>query len=135
MNHAEIRTYLLTAMAAVLTAVAGWLGTRLKVMAEQYIHDRTKREVVRTCVSAVEQLYRDLDGEEKLHRAEAGAREMLEEKNISITELELKMLIEAVVSGFNYGLCGKKEALFALHPAQEAEEPAQDYREEAGASR
>ena len=51
----------------------------------------------------MEQLYHDLGGPEKLEKAKASAVEMLNEKGIPITDLELSMLIESAVSEFNYG--------------------------------
>ena len=51
--------------------------------------------MVKTVVGAVEQLYRELDGEGKLNQAISAANDMLAVKNIEITELELRMLIEA----------------------------------------
>ena len=86
---------------AVLTATAGFLGTQLKKMYEKYINDKTKKAVVETCVKAVEQLYKDLDGESKKDKAIESIVDMLEEKGILITELEIEMLIESAVAEFN----------------------------------
>ena len=96
-------TYALPVIAAVLTAVAGYAGTQLKALCQKYINDKTKENVARTCVKAVEQLYHDLGGPEKFEAAKKGIEEMLNEKGIPISELELNMLIESVVSEFNYG--------------------------------
>lgn len=104
MTKGEIfATYALPVIAAAVTALAGFLGTQLKGLYQKYINDKTKESVVRTCVKAVEQLYHDLGGPEKLEKAKEGIEEMLNEKGISITELEMNLLIEAVVSEFNYG--------------------------------
>ena len=92
-----------------LTALAGWLGTRLKTLCETRLNDRTKRAVARTCVRAVEQLYHDLDGPEKLKKAEQAVTEMLGERGIAVTALELRMNIEAVVAEFNYCFGGLEE--------------------------
>lgn len=96
-------TYALPIIAAAITALAGFLGTQLKGLYQKYVNDKTKEAVVRTCVKAVEQLYHDLGGPEKLEKAKEGIEQMLNEKGIPITELEMNMLIEAVVSEFNYG--------------------------------
>ena len=64
--------------------------------------------MARTCDKAVEQLYHDLGGPEKLEKAQEGIRQMLEEKGIPISALEMDMLIESVVAEFNYGFGGKK---------------------------
>ena len=111
MTHAELLgTYVLPVVAAALTALAGFVGTQIKNLYRRWVDDKTKEAVVRTCVKAVEQLYRDLGGPEKLERAREGIRQMLEEKGIPITQLEMDLLIESVVSEFNQGL-GSGEAI------------------------
>ena len=107
MTHAELLgTYVLPVLAAALTALAGFVGAQLKNLYRRWVDDKTKEAVVRTCVKAVEQLYRDVGGPEKLERARECIRQMLEEKGIPITQLEMDMLIESVVSEFNQGLGG-----------------------------
>lgn len=107
MTKAELlSTYVLPLLAAALTALAGFVGAQIKNLYRRWVDDKTKEAVVRTCVKAVEQLYRDLGGPEKLERAKAGIRQMLEEKGIFISELEMEMLIESVVAEFNQGLGG-----------------------------
>ena len=96
-----INEYGTTLIYAVLTAIAGYIGLWVKSLYTKYANDKTKRDVVKTCVSAVEQLYRDLHGEEKYNKVVESVSEMLMEKGITITELELKMLIEAAVGEFN----------------------------------
>lgn len=111
MTKAELLgTYVLPVLAAALTALAGFLGTEVKNLYRRWVDDKTKEAVVRTCVKAAEQLYRDLGGPEKLERARDGIRRMLEEKGIPITQLEMDMLIESVVSEFNRGMGGGGEA-------------------------
>ena len=104
MTKGEIfANYVLPVLAAAVTALAGFLGAQLKGLYQKYINDKTKESVVRTCVKAVEQLYHDLSGPEKLEKAKDGVVEMLNEKGIPISDLEMNLLIEAVVSEFNYG--------------------------------
>ena len=83
---------------AVITAIAGYIGTCIKKLYQKYIDDKTKEKVAVTVVKAVKQLYSDLDGEEKLEKAIEYISEMLCEKGISATELEIRMLIESAVS-------------------------------------
>ena len=101
--------YVFPVIVAALTAFAGFLGTQIKGLYQKYINDKTKEAVVRTCVKAVEQLYHDLNGPEKLKKAQEGVRQMLEEKGIPITELEMNLLIESIVSEFNYGFARASE--------------------------
>ena len=135
--HEIISTYLLPVIAAAVTGLAGFIGMQLKKIYQKHVDDRTKEAVVRTCVKAVEQLYHDLGGPEKLERAKKGVQQMLEEKGIAISELELDMLIESVVSEFNYGF---ENTVRSLGPARDdGEGPAGDepkektgYNEEGG---
>lgn len=96
-----ISEYGTTILYAVLTALVGYIGIWVKSLYTKYINDKTKQDVVKTCVNAVEQLYKDLHGEEKYNKVVESVSEMLLEKGITITELELKMLVEAAVGEFN----------------------------------
>lgn len=99
-------------MAIAYTIVAGvfaYLGTQIKTLVDKFLNDRTKREVAKAVVRAVEQIYKDLHGEEKLNKAIESAIEMLAEKGITVTELEIRILIEAAVSEFNKAFEKKKE--------------------------
>ena len=105
MTKAELfSTYVLPVMAAAVTALAGFLGTQIKALYQRWVDDKTKEAVVRTCVKAVEQLYHNLGGPEKLEKAREGIRQMLEEKGFFISQLEMDLLIESVVAEFNHGL-------------------------------
>lgn len=130
--------YVFPVIVAALTAFAGFLGTQIKGLYQKYINDKTKESVVRTCVKAVEQLYHDLGGPEKLEKAKEGIEDMLNEKGILITELEMNLLIEAVVSEFNYGFAKAGEVPKSDTPAVEEKTPQNDsitlYSEEEGAS-
>ena len=102
--------YLMPALVAIVTALAGFVGAQIRELYQRYVNDKTKQDVARTCVKAVEQLYRDLGGPEKLERAREGIRQMLEEKGIPISQLEMDLLIESVVSEFNRGVGGGGDA-------------------------
>lgn len=102
-------TYVMPVLFAALTGLAGYIGAQVKKLYEKYINDKTKRAVAQTCVKAVEQLYHDLSGPEKLEKAQEGVVQMLNEKGIPISELEMNLLIEAVVSEFNYGFAKASE--------------------------
>lgn len=95
-----VSQYGTTILYAVLTAVAGAIGTWIGTIYKKYVNDKTKRDVVVTCVKAVEQIYKNLHGEAKYLKAVDGITEMLNIKGITITDLEIKMLIEATCSEF-----------------------------------
>ena len=70
-------------------------------LAQKYVNTQTKKDVARTVVQAVEQIYKDLHGEEKLAKALEAASEILTEQGIHVTALELRTLIEDAVGEFN----------------------------------
>ena len=96
-----ISQYGVTILYTVITAIAGYLGIFIKGLLEKYVNDSIKRAVAKTCVEAVEQIYKDLHGEDKLNKCLESMSEMLMEKGITITSLEMRMLIEAAVLEFN----------------------------------
>ena len=96
-----VNTYGGEILMALLTAIAGYIGIVIKNLYTKYINDKTKESVVKTVVQGVEQIYKDLHGEEKLAMALEAASEMLVEKGITISEFELRMMIEASVAEFN----------------------------------
>lgn len=96
-----INSYGMQLMYAIITAIAGYLGIVVKNLVTKYLNDKTKKAVARSAVQFVEQVYKDIHGEDKLAEALVAASEMLAEKGIHVTELELRVLIEAAVAEFN----------------------------------
>ena len=97
-----ISQYGTTILYAILTAIAGYLGTIAKNLYEKHVTDQTKRAVAKTVVTAVEQLYADLDGSHKYAMAVEYLEKMLNDKGIIITELEIRLLIESAVNEFTH---------------------------------
>lgn len=102
----DIQPYILEIIVAILTGVASFIGMKIKKIYEDHINTKTKKDVVDTTVKYVEQVYKDIHGQEKLIKAKEKALEWLNEKGISISDTELEILIEASVNGFNNGLKG-----------------------------
>jgi tyrosyl-tRNA synthetase len=96
-----INQYGVTILYTLITAVFGFLGVQAKCLYNKYINDKTKKDVAHTVVKAVEQIYKDLHGDDKLNKAINSAKELFSEKGINITELELRLLIESAVADFN----------------------------------
>ena len=85
----------------VVTTVFGFIGTAIKNIVKQWANNKEKREIVKDVVRSVEQIYTTIHGSEKLHKAIETASEILHEKGIPVTELELMTLIESAVAEFN----------------------------------
>lgn len=85
----------------VACAVFGMIGVLIRNLLAKFLNDETKRKVARTVVQFVEQCCKDLHGEEKLKAAIDRACELLNEKGIKVSTVEMHTLIEAAVSEFN----------------------------------
>ena len=85
----------------IITAILGCLGAAAKKLYNRYIDDQTKEKIARIAVRGVEQMYKELHGEEKLTKAMEAAAEMLTERGITTTAFELRMIIEDAVGEFN----------------------------------
>lgn len=96
-----INEYGTTILYAVITTIAGYIGIVIKNLYQKYVNDQTKKDVVKTVVQSIEQIYKDLHGEDKLNKALESASEMLAIKGVQISEFELRVLIEAAVGEFN----------------------------------
>ena len=98
-------------VSTVVVAIMGFIGICIKNIIKKISDDRTKEQVCKTVVKAVEQMYSDLTGDERYEKAVESVSEMLEEKGIDATELEVKMLIESAVKemNINLGKTGAKE--------------------------
>ena len=133
MSNEEIfGAYVLPAIVSLLAAAAAFVGAQIKRLYEKYVNDKTKQSVVRTCVKAVEQLYHDLGGPEKLEKAREGIRQMLEEKGIAISQLEMNLLIESVVAEFNYSFARAGEGALPPGECKPADGENASYSEEGG---
>ena len=88
---------LYTILTGVVTALGTWIGNKYQKTCDEKI----KRDTVKTCVCAVEQLYPDMLGEEKYIKAVESIKEILANKGIIITDLEIKMMIEEQCNIFN----------------------------------
>lgn len=103
-----ITDYGFALISAAITAIFGSLVAFIKAFIakrdeEQVKQDteRVKREVVYTCITGVEQLYKTLKGTEKYQKCLVAAKEMLEVKGITVTEFEIQMLIESCLGELN----------------------------------
>lgn len=99
----QLLDILLPVLATFLTGLFTYIGTRLKKVYEEKVNTETAKNVVEDAVRFVEQVYKDLHGQEKLEKTTAQVVEVLQSKGISISEAEINMLIESAVYGLNKG--------------------------------
>ena len=93
--------YGLELIGTLLVALAGALGLIFKNLATKYLNDKTKQAIAKLVVQGVEQVYKDLHGEEKLNQALEMFSDLLAEKGIKCSELEMRILLESAVGEFN----------------------------------
>jgi hypothetical protein len=85
----------------IATAILGFIGMTVKNIIEKYVDEKKKEKVVETCVKAAEQIYKELKGNDKLEKVKDNIISMLTEQGLTISELEMDMMIEAAVAEMN----------------------------------
>lgn len=96
-----ISEYGMTILYTVLASIAGFIGLQLKKLYEKCVNEDVKERVVKDCVKAVEQLYKDLSGEEKKAKAIENIVAILDSKGITVAPIEIEILIESALAEFN----------------------------------
>ena len=99
----ELQPYIISILAVLLT----YLGARLKACYEDFLEERIDekqraliKDIVKGAVQFVEQVAKvdlEMAGKENYELAKAKALELLNSKNLVITDTELDMLIESFV--------------------------------------
>ena len=101
-------------ISAVVTAIAGALGLFVKWVYNKTIGDKmkdeTKEKVASLVVKYTEQVWKDLHGEDKLQKALEAFHDMLAEKGITISDLEMRVLLESALAEFNNAFKKSEEA-------------------------
>ncbi len=92
-----LEQYGLELLAALLSALFGYLGIALKTMAKRFLDTETKEQVAGTVVRFVQQVYWDLDGPAKYEKALVEASALLTKQGIPTDPEELRPLLEAAV--------------------------------------
>jgi intergrase/recombinase len=90
-------TYLLPIVGTALSAFCAWLGAKIKSIYQEKANTELKKKIVDDTVQYVEQVFKDSSSEEKLNQAVKSASEWLQDKGITVTDAELKILIESSV--------------------------------------
>lgn len=85
----------------IITALLGYIGLVVKGLLTRFANDKSKKDIVATCVRAVEQIFKDLHGEEKLNKAIEYVVYILDQKGIKASAEEIYMLIESAVKDMN----------------------------------
>lgn len=88
-------------LAAIVLAIAGALGLKVKKMVSRHLDTEIKRTVAKIAAQFVEQVWKALHGEEKMQKALEAAAALLKKYGVTFDAEEMRMLIEAAVAEFN----------------------------------
>lgn len=97
----EITSAVMQIIGSILMLGATVFGIWAQRLAKKWLNNDTKRQLAEYAVMAVEQMYKSLHGDEKLAQAMVLFSEQLAEKNIYVSESEMRLLLESAVGKFN----------------------------------
>ena len=83
---------------SIVAIIISYVSLCVKHIYKEHIHHKIKREVISMVCHAIHILYPTLTDEEKINRAIISIKQILKEKNIIISDLELKMDIISNIS-------------------------------------
>ena len=84
-------------IAVTLTGVISYIGIQLKNVISIFYQHKIEKEEADIVCRAVEKIYSNLPSNQKLQEAITSLKEILKEKNIEVTDLEIRILIESAV--------------------------------------
>ena len=97
-------------LGSVVTVAVGIITYKITKWGNKYINNQNtklttqqKQAVVNSTVAYVEQVFKDIDGAQKLEEAKNKILTLLQEQGITITDEEMQVLIEAAVVGLKQG--------------------------------
>ena len=99
-----LQTAIFGALTSILVALVGVVAKKVVAfLDEKGITNKLvqKKEIIRTVVYAIEQIYHDQDGPSKLAHAKELAVRLLNESGLTVTGEELSLFIESVVAEIN----------------------------------
>lgn len=96
-------------LSMIITAAVTGLGTALGLLVKKLykntigskIEVETIKEIAGLVVKYTEQVWTNIHGNEKLDKALEAFSEMLGQKGITISELEMRVYLESALAGFN----------------------------------
>ena len=116
-----VNTYGMELLKAILMLVAGSLGLIVCKLANYFLNTEVKRTVARTGVLFVEQVFKDLHGEEKMDKFLEYAADRLKRSGVKFDAEEMKSLAEAFLAQFNNAFIKYAEGELLEAELQEAD--------------
>ena len=95
------KEYGLDIIHTIVMGVFSYIALDMKKVHKKREQDKIKKEVVRMVCKYVNEIYPSISISDKLEEASDGIREILKEKGISISDLELKVLLHNSIYEIN----------------------------------
>lgn len=115
----QLQPVIISICVTILTAVGTYIGTKIKQVYTDKVNTDIKEKIVYNTCRYVNQLYNDLEGPAKFETAQKEIVEQLNQRGIKITELELKVMIEAAVNGLKSGMTIKEIPETTVKPTEQ----------------
>ena len=97
-----INTYGLSLIHSIAITIISYVSFEIKKIYKKYTEDKKKKEIIKMVCLGVNQVYPNLNNEEKLNKTIINSKQILKEKGIYINDLELRMYIESSINYFHY---------------------------------
>lgn len=92
-----LNQYGISLIHTIFVAILSYISLEIKKIYKHHITNKTKKEVIIFVCHAINELYPNESGENKLNLAITNAKQILTEKGITISDLELRMYIAGTV--------------------------------------
>lgn len=109
----SIQAELISLVMVIITGLAGLVAKQATMFFKQkglLAKAENNDKVVKIVVNAVEQLYKEVGGPEKLHMAKLQLEQLMKEKQINLTATQMDMLIESAVKEMKKNVIEVKKA-------------------------
>lgn len=96
-----ISMYGSTILYTLIIALIGYFAKIVKKYLDKWLNTQEEKEIAKSVVLMVEQVYKNVHGEEKLNLALENLSSILAAKGITMSDLEMRVLVQAAVGEFN----------------------------------
>ena len=89
-----LNTYGTSIIHSISIAIISYVSLEIKKIYKNHTEDKIKKEVIKMVCSTIDQIYPNLNNENKLNKIITNSKQILKEKGILINDLELRIYIE-----------------------------------------
>ena len=92
-----LNNYGISFLHTILVTILSYTSLEIKKIYQSHIHEKIKKEVIIMVYHAIEEFNPNLSYEQKLNKMIINSEQILNEKNIKMTPLELKIYILSTI--------------------------------------